>query len=572
MPASATRSPSSLRTQIVAIFGALVMGLALVMTMVFAEFLTLRTQQQAVERLHGIARNAAVLMADGLLDRSREVEVLAKSEILWRDGLDSPEVRALLARNQATRPTSLWIGVVDTQGIVHAATGGLLEGQNVKERPWFTAGLQGLFVGDVHPAQLLAARLPGLQTGEPLRFLDFAAPVRVDGRTLGVLGIHGSWDWAREVIDALLPPDARARGLELYIFDREGTLIYAPGGRTEALRAAGQSLPLEPGLGAAGDGTGSDGYTPPVPRVVRWLDGEEYLTAAVRMAPRNAASDLGWRIVAREPEAIAMAPTRSALLLALAVGVAGALLAGALAWMAARRVSLDLYTVAQATARVERAEVDASIPILGSSREVMTLSTSLHRMTTRLLRVNEEMEAQVRQRTRQLEEANRELDLQVRHDPLTGVLNRRGFQSQCDLALALARRGQRPLALLMVDADHFKRVNDTYGHDVGDEVLKFLATAITERLRSSDVVARMGGEEFVALLPDTDVEAARTVAQSLIDHVAAHRHAKAGQVTISVGLAALGGEADDAESLLRRADEALYEAKHQGRNRVVTHA
>ncbi len=566
MPATATstpRLPSSLRSQIVVMFGALVMGLALLMSMVFAEFLALHTQQQAVERLHGIARNAAMLMAEGLLERSREVEVLSKSEILWRDGLDSPGVRELLARNQAMQPNSLWMGVADTQGIVRTATGGLLEGQSVKERPWFAGGMQQLFVGDVHAAKLLASKLPAPETGEPLRFLDFAAPLRVDGRLLGVLGIHGSWDWARQVIDGLLPADASQRGLELYIFDRDGALIYAPGGHTETLRSAGQKLPL---AAPRGD---TDGQEVPPPQVVRWLDGLEYLTSAVRLEPRNAASDLGWQIVARQPKAIATAPTHHVLQLALGVGLAAALLAGWLAWLAARRLSLDLYTVAKATSRVERAEAGASIPVLGSSREVLTLSSSMHRMTTRLLRINEETEEQVRQRTRELEEANRELDRQVRHDPLTGVLNRRGFQSQFDLALALAQRGQRPLCVLMVDADHFKRVNDSYGHDVGDEVLKFLATTMTERLRNSDVVARLGGEEFVALLPDTDVEAARSVAQSLIEHVAAHRHAKAGQVTVSVGLATLNGEGDGADAMLRRADEALYDAKHQGRNRVV---
>jgi diguanylate cyclase (GGDEF)-like protein len=556
------RPPSSLRSQIVSIFGALVMGLALVMSIVFAEFLALRTQQQAAETLHSIARNAAVLMAEGLLERSREVEVLSKSEILWRAGLDSTEVRALLARSQAMHPNSLWLGVADTEGIVRAATGGLLEGQSVKERPWFTAGLQAPFVGDVHAAKLLATRLPAPATGEPLRFLDFSAPVRVGGRTLGVLGIHGSWDWARQVIDGLLPFDAVQRGMALYIFDREGTLIYAPGGRTEALRAAGQRLPL------AAPRSDGEAHAPRL-HVVRWQDGEQYLTSSVHLEPRNAASDLGWQVVARQPEAIALAPTRNAFLLALAVGAVAALLAGALAWMAARRLSLDLTTVAKAATRVERAEPGASIPIMGSSREVLTLSTSMHHMTARLLRMNEEMEEQVRERTRALEQANQELDRQVRHDPLTGVLNRRGFRSQCDLALALARRGHRPLALLMVDADHFKRVNDTWGHDVGDEVLKFLAATMVERLRSSDVVARLGGEEFVALLPDTDAEAALGVAQSLLAHVSAHRHAQAGQVTVSVGLATLEGEADDAEALLRRADEALYAAKHQGRNRVV---
>lgn len=121
------------------------------------------------------------------------------------------------------------------------------------------------------------------------------------------------------------------------------------------------------------------------------------------------------------------------------------------------------------------------------------------------------METQVRQRTQQLEEANQELDRQARSDPLTGLLNRRGFDAQMNHDLALARRSGRPLSIITVDVDHFKRINDTHGHDVGDQVLQRLAATLATRLRQSDVVARLGGEEFAVLLPDTDLEGARTL-------------------------------------------------------------
>ncbi len=134
-------------------------------------------------------------------------------------------------------------------------------------------------------------------------------------------------------------------------------------------------------------------------------------------------------------------------------------------------------------------------------------------------------------------------------------------------ALALAQRSSRPLSLIAVDVDHFKRVNDTYGHEAGDEVLRRMARTLESRLRSSDVVARLGGEEFVALLPDTDLAGAQAIAQVLVTTMAAQQDPVVGTITVSVGVASMRGQ-DSGASILRRADMALYEAKGQGRNRV----
>ena len=193
-------------------------------------------------------------------------------------------------------------------------------------------------------------------------------------------------------------------------------------------------------------------------------------------------------------------------------------------------------------------------------------------MIHKLLSANEAMETQVRQRTQQLEEANQELDRQARSDPLTGLLNRRGFDAQMNHDLALARRSGRPLSIITVDVDHFKRINDTHGHDVGDQVLQRLAATLATRLRQSDVVARLGGEEFAVLLPDTDLEGARTIAQELVDSQASLGYPVIGGLTISAGVSTLRGAEDTAQELLRRGDMALYQAKREGRNCVVVQA
>ena len=560
-------SDHSLRMQIALVFGTLVVGLSVLLSLGFGELLKHRIQRDAGNSLQVVAENAGKLLALGLMQRSLEAEVMASAEVVWSKGLDSAEAQHMLARSQAMQPTNVWIGVADAQGVVRNATNGLLVGQSVAQRPWFQHGLQGVHVGDVHAAQLLESLLPPTATGGPHRFVDFAAPIRIGPTTVGVFAIHGSWQWTREVLESLTPASSDESALELFIFDRQGTLIFAPGGRTEVMRAAGQRLPEGIQINNNRDGGGSTQTT-----VARWQDGKRYLTAATQLQPRNAASDLGWRIVARQPVELAFAEADDTVQLALAIGLVAALFASALAWLAARRLSVDLYALADAASGVEAGRPGSDIPAMQSSREVQQLSQSLGRMTHHLLAAREAMEEKVRLRTLELEAANRALDLQARTDALTGLLNRRGFETQMAFAVALARRSSRPLSLITVDVDHFKRVNDTYGHEAGDEVLRRLARTLESRLRGSDVVARLGGEEFVALLPDTDLNGAQSIAQALVTAMAEQQDPVVGTITVSAGVATMRGAEDNGAAMLRRGDAALYEAKGQGRNRVCVEA
>jgi diguanylate cyclase (GGDEF)-like protein len=157
-------------------------------------------------------------------------------------------------------------------------------------------------------------------------------------------------------------------------------------------------------------------------------------------------------------------------------------------------------------------------------------------------------------------------------DPLTGVANRRHFMERAGIEVERARRSGHALSLLMVDADHFKKVNDTYGHDVGDAVLKALAETLVTNVRPMDVVARLGGEEFAVLLPEASAAMAADSAERLRLAVGALRvpHGDVGVAfTVSIGAAAVAPGAHGVEDALKAADSALYEAKQGGRNRVV---
>ena len=162
-------------------------------------------------------------------------------------------------------------------------------------------------------------------------------------------------------------------------------------------------------------------------------------------------------------------------------------------------------------------------------------------------------------------------------DALTGLHNRRYMETHIGTLVEQAVVRGKPLTVLVLDIDYFKSINDTYGHDAGDEVLREFALRIRKSIRGIDLACRYGGEEFVVVMPDTDVGIAARVAERIRRQIAGHRFlidrgARSIEVTISIGIAARQSPDDDAVTLLKRADEALYRAKRDGRNRVVADA
>jgi len=156
-------------------------------------------------------------------------------------------------------------------------------------------------------------------------------------------------------------------------------------------------------------------------------------------------------------------------------------------------------------------------------------------------------------------------------DPMTELLNRRAFFDICDKEMIEASSKEHALTCLIIDIDHFKTVNDTYGHDVGDQVIITIAKLMIENTRTMDYIGRIGGEEFAILMPQTDIEAAYQISDRLRENIAKHKiiiDNKVINITVSIGLSYLNHEDQNIHSLLKRADTALYEAKESGRNQV----
>jgi diguanylate cyclase (GGDEF)-like protein len=188
------------------------------------------------------------------------------------------------------------------------------------------------------------------------------------------------------------------------------------------------------------------------------------------------------------------------------------------------------------------------------------------------------LKRRVKQASSQLQEANLNLTRLSNLDGLTGIANRRMFDQTLEIEWNRARLIGTHLSLVLVDIDHFKRLNDTVGHQMGDECLKLIAAELANAARrATDFVARFGGEEFVLILPGTDPLQAAQLAESA--RLAVKRlgirysnQSAGASVTISLGVASAFGDLfPSAESLVKAADRALYEAKHQGRNRTVSY-
>jgi diguanylate cyclase (GGDEF)-like protein len=175
---------------------------------------------------------------------------------------------------------------------------------------------------------------------------------------------------------------------------------------------------------------------------------------------------------------------------------------------------------------------------------------------------------ELRRKNRELENANTKIEELMRTDPLTGLFNRRFLTEHLSRVMSLARRNGWPLSLIICDIDHFKSINDTYGHDTGDTVLREFSRLISETSRKEDIIVRFGGEEFIVVLEHTDIQSALAAGEKLRKVIENTAMMENRTVTASFGITAFNNE-DSEESLIKRADQGLYKSKEAGRNRCT---
>ncbi|AFK57140.1 diguanylate cyclase [Tistrella mobilis] len=566
-----------LRTLLTVTMAGLALTTVVLLALVVAEVAGRRQAAEIGDSLDELAFQMSDKLDRAMFERWRDIRIIAARPVLRGD--DTAAKRVALEILQQTYPDYAWIGFTDVQGRVLASTGRLLEGEDVSARPWFVGALKGPFAGDVHKALLLERLLTNPDPGTPLRFVDVSMPVMAEGGLIGVVGAHLSWSWADDIRRSLIAPGESRSGTDILVVDKDGAVLLGP----RALE--GQKLDL-PGLTA--------GSRDPGPWVETWPDGDRaYLTALHRSQGFRDYPGLGWTVVVRQPVDQALAPVRDLRRLILWGAVAIAATACGFALWLAARIASPLDRLSRAARRVGETSSPDEVPLDGGYREVRDLAWSLQRMIAALTQKQEELvranlglEARVAERTAELtaeiaerrkveqdrEDLIQRLKRMAETDFLTGVMNRRSFFDIAGRELAAARRYVRALAVIVLDIDHFKRINDRYGHGTGDEILKGVAKRLADEMRAGGILARFGGEEFVILLQEADQDAALATAErlrtALADRSFGLIDGSCLTVTASLGLATADSETGSIDDLITRADAALYRAKDAGRNRV----
>lgn len=534
--------PHSLRSRFALLIVLLVTLLSWLLGSLIGENSSERIREEVGRDLAEVSLQMVDRLDRDMASRASYLQVLGGLPIL-RQPHDSGEIRLLLDRLQQAIPSIAWIGFTDPHGKVLASSNSILEGVSLAQRPVYMEGIKGLFIGDVHEAVLLAKLLPN-PTGEAMKFVDISLPVLApDGQIAGVLACHLSWGWADEVRRSLLEPIQDRRNVEFLVLGRDHTVLLGP----KAM--IGQKLQL-PALQSP---AAKDSYW----AVQQWADGQSYLTG---FAPSQGYGDyagLGWIVVARQALDEAYAPARELMNSTLLWGSGLALLFAALGWLFSGYFTRPLRQIARAADRLSAGE-STVIPDLRSPSEIAMLSQSIRHLVESL--------------THQ-ETALGIMDNKAHSDPLTGLPNRAALERYLPSAQQYSQAHHGCLALLYLDLDGFKPVNDRFGHGAGDLLLQEVASRLRACLRDGDLVARLGGDEFLMILQVPQHEAlqqARQIAEralyKLAEPVALDgQHV---QVGCSIGGALWPLDHSDLGEALELADQALYRAKQGGKHRV----
>lgn len=256
----------------------------------------------------------------------------------------------------------------------------------------------------------------------------------------------------------------------------------------------------------------------------------------------------GWMIVAMKPTQTTLEPLSSLVLKVLLRSMPWVLLTIFLVWILARLIAKPLGQLASKATQMD---------MLGVSLEIGYIRSWYYEAS--------QIKAAMLTGISLLEDKIGRLKFEVQTDPLTSLLNRRGLSAVLEYFIAT----NQPFAVLALDIDHFKRVNDTWGHDVGDSVIKNVAQQLGKSSRQTDVVCRNGGEEFLMILPGADRDMAGAIAERVRKKIEQQEQNQVGYVTISVGVALWTTDGTSVERVFKQADDALYVAKNAGRNRVI---
>ncbi|WP_147199153.1 sensor domain-containing diguanylate cyclase [Pantoea sp. CCBC3-3-1] len=332
----------------------------------------------------------------------------------------------------------------------------------------------------------------------------------------------------KSILNELLGEQFYRDGSSLYVVDGDNRVLYH-----QNSRLIGQTIkPL-----ISDDRKKDNGY-----QQVLKQHGEPMLAGYAMVATP------GWMIVAMKPTQTTLVPLTSLVLKVLLRSIPWVLLTIFLAWFLARLIAKPLGQLASKATQMD---------MLGVSLEIGNIRSWYYEAS--------QIKAAMLTGIGLLQDKIGRLKFEVQTDPLTSLLNRRGLSAVLEYFIAT----NQPFAVLALDIDHFKRVNDTWGHDVGDSVIKNVAQQLGKSSRQTDVVCRNGGEEFLMILPGADRDMAGAIAERVRKRIEQQEQELVGHVTISIGVALWAADNASVERVFKQADDALYAAKNAGRNRVI---
>ncbi|WP_115720395.1 sensor domain-containing diguanylate cyclase [Gallaecimonas mangrovi] len=515
----------SLRVQIAIVITVMAIALAWLFT-VFTAY----QSRHALERLSGhlLAQDAQILVDQ--LDQDLDTQLQLFDFAAALPGLHAPlkedVVRQVLKALAQQLPKLQWLGLMDSSGKVLYAADGSLEGRSLADHTLFLQAKNqksGVDNVAVIGAAISKAHIQGAQSQMDISVALF----NTDGQLSAVLAGQLSWSWTHQVFQALTLPEQDFSNLDLLLMDKSGLVLLGP----------------EPWLGNT--------FSPANLTTLsqhRWATLAEGDKSYLSALAKSRHSEPGWQIVLRQPadsSAQAASPFIGRLVW---LSVVISLITAGLGWWLSGRISRPIARIARAADRLA-AGIPSRIPNAKGSREIEVLSQSITELVASLTQHQSALGA---------------MESLALKDTLTGLPNRS--------ALMKFMNGQHePVVMFYMDLDGFKGINDSFGHQAGDLVLKEVAKRLNHNIREGDIAVRLGGDEFLVVLQLSAHSQPEQVAQRILTAVASPMASHWGELAVgcSIGGAFWPKDHDDPKTVIAMADQALYMAKSAGKGQVA---
>lgn len=479
--------------------------------------------------------------------RYGELTVLSELDV-FKEKKDNSSISDVLNELKAKFPSYAWIGFISPEGYVISSTDNILKGVDISQRPVYSEALKAPFIGDVHDAVLLSKLLPN-PTGEAMKFVDISTPIYDDSNKLvGILASHLSWQWIKEVQETMKPQLSQYNKAETFIVSgKDNSIILGP------QNMLGSKLNLN---SIKKDSIGNiNGWS-----VETWPDGKRYLTGYAQEKGYRDYKGLGWTVIVRQPLNVAYTPADELKSHIIIFGLIFAAIFAVLGYILAGMIANPLTGISESAEKLRLGE-KVEIPKYEGIKEIESLSLSLRSLLKSLTSTENALE---------------KMEQLANYDSLTNLPNRTALASYQKQLLERANSDNCTLTFLYLDLDGFKPVNDTYGHHMGDLILRDVAIRLKSILRMGEVAVRLGGDEFLLILftpRDNANETGKFIADRLIKEI--RKPFIINDISINVGCS-IGGavypnDEVDSEKLISFADKALYYSKNHGKNCITFH-